>query len=59
MEERFRRDWLDEAGRARYVAALGALARSRAAWVIATMRREFFARCAELPELAALKAGQG
>ena len=47
------------AGRARYVAALAALARSGAASVVATMRSEFFARCAELPELAALKAGQG
>ena len=59
MEELFTRDWLDEQGRARYVAALAALARSGAAWVVATMRSEFFAQCAELPELAALKAGQG
>ena len=41
------------------MAALAALARSGLAWVVATMRSEFFARCAELPELAALKAGQG
>ena len=59
MEEIFTRDWLDEQGRARYVAALAALARSGTASVVATMRSEFFARCAELPELAALKAGQG
>jgi hypothetical protein len=59
MEELFRRDWLDQPGRARYVAALAALARSGLVWVVATMRSEFFARCAELPELAALKAGQG
>ena len=59
MEELFTRDWLDEPGRARYVAALAALARSGLAWVVATMRSEFFARCAELPELVALKAGQG
>ena len=59
MEELFTRDWLDEPGRARYVAALAALARSGLVWVVATMRSEFFARCAELPELAALKAGQG
>jgi hypothetical protein len=59
MEELFTRDWLDEPGRARYVSALAALARSGAAWVVATMRSEFFARCAELPELVALKAGQG
>ena len=59
MEELFTRDWLDEPGRARYVAALAAPARSGTAWVVATMRSEFFARCAELPELVALKAGQG
>jgi len=59
MEEIFTRDWLDEPGRARYVAALAALARSGTASVVATMRSEFFARCAELPELVALKAGQG
>ena len=59
MEELFPRDWLDEQGRARYVAALAALARSGTASVVATMRSEFFARCAEFPELAALKAGQG
>ena len=35
MEELFRRDWLDEQGRARYVAALAALARSGAASVVA------------------------
>jgi AAA ATPase domain len=59
MEELFRRDWLDEPARARYVAALAALARSGLAWVVATMRNEFFARCTELSELVALKEGQG
>jgi WD40 repeat protein/tetratricopeptide (TPR) repeat protein len=59
MEELFTREWLDEPARTRYVAALSALARSGLAWVVATMRSEFFARCGELPELVALKAGQG
>ncbi len=59
MEELFTRDWLDEPARARYVAALAALARSGLASVVATMRSDFFARCAEIPELVALKAGQG
>ncbi len=59
MEEIFTRDLLDAPGRTRYVAALAALARSGLAWVVATMRSDYFARCAELPELAALKAGQG
>ena len=52
MEELFTRDWLDEPGRARYVAALGALARSGAAWVVGTMRSDFFGRCAEFSELS-------
>jgi len=59
MEELFTRDWLDDPGRSRYVAALAALARSGQVWVVATMRSEFFARCAEHPELVALKEGQG
>ena len=59
MEELFTRDRLDEPGRARYVAALAALARSGSAAVVCTMRSEFFARCAEFPELVMLKAGQG
>ena len=59
MEELFTRDRLDESVRARYAAALAALARSGRASVVATMRSEFFARCAELPELAVLKAGEG
>jgi hypothetical protein len=59
MEELFTRDSLDEPARARYVASLAALARSGLAWVVATMRSDFFARCAELPDLVALKEGQG
>ncbi len=59
MEEIFTRDWLDEPARVHYVAALAALARSGLVSVVATMRSEFFARCAELPELVALKEGQG
>jgi eukaryotic-like serine/threonine-protein kinase len=59
LEELFTRDWLDEPARTRYVAALAAQARCGLMWLVATMRSEFFARCAELPELAALKAGQG
>ena len=59
MEGLFTPGWLDEPARPRYVAALAALARSGLSWVVATMRSEFFARCADLPELAALKADQG
>ena len=42
-----------------FVRALGELAGSGHAWVIATMRSDFYHRCAELPELAALKEGAG
>ncbi len=59
MEELFTRDWLDVPERARYVRALEALARSGAAYVVATMRSDFFGRCAEIAELVTLKEGQG
>jgi WD40 repeat protein len=45
--------------RAGFVQALSALARSGLVWVIATMRSDFYPRCAEVPELAALKEGAG
>ena len=44
MEELFATERLDQPVRVRYVAALAALARSGLAWVVATMRSEFFAR---------------
>ena len=42
--------------RRRFVQALSALARSGWAWVIGTLRSDFFGRCAEVPELMELKA---
>ena len=45
--------------RSKFVQALGELARSGAVWVLTTLRSEFFARCDEIPELVALKSGQG
>jgi hypothetical protein len=42
-----------------FVSALAALARSGHVFVIATLRSDFFGRCAELPELMELKAGDG
>ncbi len=47
------------AERERFVAALSALARSGAVWIVATMRSDFYPRCGELPELVALKDGGG
>jgi hypothetical protein len=41
------------------VAALATLARSGLVWVVATLRSDFFARLAELPDLVELKAGDG
>ena len=50
---------VDAAERARFVAALSALARSGVVWIVATMRSDFYPRCGELPELVALKDGGG
>lgn len=59
FEELFALADIDEAARHGFVAALDALARSGHAWVIATMRSDFYARCAELPALVRLKEGAG
>lgn len=42
----------------KFGAALGVLARSRAVWVLATIRSDYYARFQEVPELLALK-GEG
>ena len=44
---------------AAFVAALAALARSGNVFVIATLRSDFFGRCAEISELMALKQAEG
>ncbi len=59
MEELFSADRVNEQQRAGFVKALAALARSGQVWIIGTMRSDFYPRCADLPELAALKAGAG
>ena len=59
MEELFSADRVNEQQRAGFVKALAALARSGHVWIIGTMRSDFYPRCADLPELAALKAGAG
>ncbi len=59
LEQVFTREGIGEERRAAYMEALGALARSGLAWVVATMRSDFYPRCAEVPELVALKAGRG
>ena len=50
---------VDGPARTAFVQALGTLARSGIVWVIATLRADFFHRCAEIPELSVLKDGFG
>lgn len=45
--------------RTRFVDMLEALARSGQVWVIATLRSDFYFRCAEVPALVRLKEGAG
>jgi hypothetical protein len=59
MEELISSDRVTEPQRIGFVQALSALARSSHVWIIGTMRSDFYPRCAEVPELAALKAGAG
>jgi len=39
-----------------FVSAISALSRSGLVWVIATMRSDLYARCAEMEDFAHLKA---
>ena len=50
---------ISEEDRRLFIGMLSALARSGRVWVIATLRSDFFIRCREVPELMALKDGQG
>src|SRR5277367_4635558 len=50
---------ISEEDRRLFIEMLSALARSGRVWVIATLRSDFFIRCREVPELMALKNGQG
>ena len=49
----------DATAQAAFVRLLTTLASSGLVWVVATMRGDFFHRCAEVPGLAALKDGLG
>jgi hypothetical protein len=59
MEELFMLERVTAAERARFVEALDVLARSGWVWVIATMRSDFYPRCAELEKLVVMKEGAG
>jgi hypothetical protein len=58
LEELFTAEGLPEAEREAFVRALAVLARSGRAWVIATMRSDFFDRLDRVPGLANLAAGE-
>ncbi|MCP4699750.1 MAG: AAA family ATPase [Gammaproteobacteria bacterium] len=59
MEEMFTQDAFGARERRAFSRLLSLLARSGSVWVLATFRSEFYHRCAELPELAALMEGNG
>lgn len=61
LEEIFTVAKINEAPETRkqFISMLACLARTGRVWIIATMRSDFFARCAELPELMQLKQGEG
>jgi formylglycine-generating enzyme required for sulfatase activity len=56
LEEIFTIDGLAEVDRDAFVAALDGLSKSGLAWVVATMRSDFFDRLETMPALAALSA---
>jgi tetratricopeptide (TPR) repeat protein len=59
LEELFTLERVTAAERAKFVEALEALARSGWVWVLATMRSDFYPRCAEIERLVAMKDGAG
>ncbi len=58
LEEIFTHD-LDAARRDAFIVVLAALARSGRAWVLATLRSDFYARLGEVPALIELTRGHG
>ncbi|MGQ0594385.1 MAG: nSTAND1 domain-containing NTPase [Gammaproteobacteria bacterium] len=59
LEEIFTLDRVTPDERIGFMRAIDALARDGAVWVIATLRSDFYHRCAELPQLGDLKGGAG
>jgi len=58
LEEVFTHD-LDPARRQAFITVLAVLARSGRAWVLATLRSDFYARLEEIPEIIELARGHG
>ena len=59
LEEIFTASAMTDQVRQDMMAAVAALARSGRVFVLATLRSDFYHRCAEIPALAALKEGEG
>ena len=59
LEEIFTLTQVTSEDRKRFIDALAVLARGGQAYVMATLRADFLPRCAELPELITLRAGDG
>jgi tetratricopeptide (TPR) repeat protein len=59
LEELFTIEGIDPGERQRFVDLLAGLVRSGLVWIIATMRRDFWHRAGETPELVRLSEGNG
>ncbi|HKH45447.1 MAG TPA: ATP-binding protein, partial [Thermoanaerobaculia bacterium] len=59
LEEIFTIEAITRQQRADFIAVLAALARSGRVFVLATLRSDFYARCADEPQLIELKGGSG
>jgi tetratricopeptide (TPR) repeat protein len=59
LEEIFTRENIDEHTRNAFFDAIRALAKSGDVWVVASMRSDFYPRCAEIPALVEMKEGAG
>jgi WD40 repeat protein/TPR repeat protein len=59
LEELFNDERIQSAERRRFVELLGGLARSGKVWILATMRKDFWHRADETPDLVRLSEDQG
>lgn len=59
LEEMFTLETVTHQQRADFIAVLAALARSGRVFVLSTLRSDYYARCADEPQLVELKAGSG
>jgi tetratricopeptide (TPR) repeat protein len=59
FEELFTASGISAADRNLFIRLIGNMARSKAVWVIATLRADFWHRAAEVPDLVALAQGAG